>query len=211
MTTVRKYSALEILQLNTPENFERLEGTALGEKFKAIEARCLELMPSTMKREAPTMIVRQPLGPKKLSKKKTAPPVCCPEAGFKISLVSDILQKEMQKQARKKKNYLRRKRARMARQNKRDLEQERLKLASLSIAAGSSSDGGRTSPTHSSGVSSDGGRTASSSSDGKVETRGYKMPHVVVSLKVAELTKVERLPTSKELAKANGARRVSCT
>jgi hypothetical protein len=214
MAAVKKYSAIEILRLNTPENFKRLENSVLQAKFKAIEARCQEIMPSTLKKES--NIERQPLGPTKAHQKtgnalgntrprlskKASKPACCPEAQAKIDLVAELLQKEVQKQARKKKNYLRRKRARLARHNKRALEQERLKLVSLGL-------GSEGAITQSSGVSS-----ASDSECRKLsecEKENYDLPHVIVSLKVAELTSVERLPSSKDMQRISPPRRLSCS
>lgn len=61
MESVRTYSKLDILRLNTPGNFERLRHTPLQLKFDAIEARCKEIIPSILKENnvAPTHDVRK--------------------------------------------------------------------------------------------------------------------------------------------------------
>jgi len=197
MESVRTYSKLDILRLNTPGNFERLRHTPLQLKFDAIEARCKEIIPSILKENncAPVHDVRkltqkptkaiQPLLAKisvDTFRKSEQVVTCCPPAQENMELVAELLVAEKQRLARKKKNYLRRRRARRARESKRELEE------SFKNSTSSSADEVQAmktksaeSATMSSGISCEG-------SDGE------HVPHVVLTLKVAELTSVQRLP-----------------
>lgn len=206
MNSIRKYSALDLLQFNTPEHMNRVENGPLKAKFHAIAARCQEIMPSTLKennqpaRCNPAQKVSAT--PSQMQKKKPSTntnneAACCDEAKVKQELVATVAQKEQQKQMRKKKNYLRRKRARHAKHTKKLLELERLNLADLIPNADEGIE------LESATTSSDSSRSRNQSESDEhaknnKENNGFgRCANVVITVKVAELTEVRRLkPTN---------------